>query len=106
YLCFPTLRYQKEKTSQRTEPSSLVPDQDRRFTSPGPRALKSCPLLLGPWRKVWDGINAEDTFTNDLRPVCVCVCVSCVASMNSRVVQCVVCAIKNKTKDKDKGLNY
>src|SRR4029434_2281891 len=48
---FPPLRTPTEKTCKRTEHSSSVPDQDRRFTSPGPWALKSCPLLLGSWRK-------------------------------------------------------
>src|SRR4029434_9298835 len=28
-----------------------IPDQEGRFTSLGPWALKSCPLLLGSWRK-------------------------------------------------------
>src|SRR4029434_1703401 len=48
---FPPLKTPTEKTCKRTEHSSSVPDQDRRFTSAGPRALKSCPLLLGSWRK-------------------------------------------------------
>ena len=58
---FPPLRTPTEKTCKRTEHSSSVPDQDRRFTSPGPRALKSCPLLLGS---------------------CVCVCVCAVYSVS------------------------
>src|SRR4029434_1615948 len=50
---FPPITTPTEKTCKRTEHSSSVPDQDRRFISPGPRALKkkSCPLLLGSWRK-------------------------------------------------------
>src|SRR4029434_7680531 len=42
-----------KKTCKRTEHSSSVPDQDRRFISPGPRALKkkSCLLLLASWRE-------------------------------------------------------
>src|SRR4029434_4952613 len=48
---FPPHRTPTEKTCKRTEHSSSVPDQDRRFTSPGPGALKSCPLLLRSWRK-------------------------------------------------------
>ena len=52
-----------------------VPDQDGRFTSLGPRALKSCPLLLGSWRKDSPGWeNAEVKFT--ATSACVCVCVS------------------------------
>src|SRR4029434_2550661 len=56
-----------------------------------PVRLKAAHCSWGPGgRTVWDGINAEDTFTNDLRPACL----SCVASMYSRVLQCVACAIK------------
>ena len=59
---------------KRTEHSSSVPDQDRRFISPGPRALKKAAhCTWGPGgRTVRDGINAEAKFTNDLRPACVC----------------------------------
>src|SRR4029434_233603 len=60
----------------------------------GPRALRSCPLLLeGPGgRMVRDGSNAERTFHSDLRPACVCVCVSCVATyICTCALQCVVC---------------
>ena len=38
---------QQKKTCKRTEHSSSVPDQDRRFTSLGPRALKKLPTAPG-----------------------------------------------------------
>ena len=54
-----------------------VPNQDGRFTSLGPRALKSCPLLLGSWRKDSPGWeNPEEKFT----ATSACVCVSCLAT--------------------------
>src|SRR4029434_10236420 len=43
---FPPVTTPTEKTCKRTEHFTSVPDQDRRFNSPGPRALKSCPLNL------------------------------------------------------------
>src|SRR4029434_5689958 len=63
----------------------------------GPRALRSCPLLLeGPGgRMVRDGSNAERTFHSDLRPACVFVCVSCVTSIKyTCVLQCAACGNK------------
>ena len=90
---FPPLRTPTEKTCKRTEHSSSVPDQDRRLKSLGPRALKSCPLLLESWRKDspgWEKAEAKFTATSGLR---VRVCVSCVASMYSRVLQCAVCRL-------------
>src|SRR4029434_428904 len=61
----------------------------------GPRALRSCPLLLEGLggRMVQDGSNAERTFHSDLRPACVCV--SCVASIKyTCVLQCAACGNK------------
>src|SRR4029434_2665614 len=68
-----------------------IPDQrwTVHFTwSPGAAKLPTAPG--GSLRKDGPGWEkAEDKFTNDLRPACVCV--SCVASMYSRVLQCVAC---------------
>ena len=94
---FPPLKTPTEKTCKRTEHSSSVPDQDRRFISPGPRALKKKKAAHCSWgpggRTVRDGINAEAKFTNDLRPACVCpVSPPCIHVCCS--VQCVACAIK------------
>src|SRR4029434_10805984 len=92
---FPPLRTPTEKTCKRTEHSWSIPDQDRRFTSLGPRALKSCPLLLGSWRKDspgWEKTEAKFTATLGLR-VCVCVCVLCRLHISTCVFQCGVCAI-------------
>src|SRR4029434_8769050 len=55
---------------------------------PGRLKKKASPCSWGPGgRTVRDGTMAEAKFTNDLRPACV----SSVASMYSRVLQCVVC---------------
>ena len=48
---FPPLRTPTEKNAKEQNTLLSVPDQDGRFTSLGSRALKSCPLLLGSWRK-------------------------------------------------------
>ena len=75
-----------------------VPDQDGRFTSLGPRALKSCPLLLGSWRKDSPGWeNAEVKFTATSACVCVCVCVLCRHLIYARVCCCV--SLCNITED-------
>src|SRR4029434_8180626 len=82
-----------KKHAKRTEHSSSVLDHDRRFTSPGPRALKSCPLLLGSWRKDspgWEKAENKFTVTSGL-PACVCVCVLCRLHICTCVFQCVVC---------------
>ena len=88
---FPPLRTPTEKHAKRTEQS--CPSLTEMDGLLGPRALRSCPLLLGGpgGRTVRDGYNAERTFHSDLRPACarVCVCVSCVAS-----IYACVCAIK------------
>src|SRR4029434_6690701 len=56
-----------KKTCKRTEHSLSVPDQDRRFISPGPRALKKkLPTARAKGRAKIHG---------DLRPACACVCV-------------------------------
>src|SRR4029434_7096008 len=68
---FPPLKTPTEKTC-RTEHSLSVPDQDRQFTSLGPRALKSCPLLLWSWRKDSPGWENSQT-TSGVR-----VCVDCI----------------------------
>src|SRR4029434_7563042 len=76
---FPQLKTPTEKTCKRTEHSSSVPDQDRRFTSPGPRALKkNLPTAPGGpgGRTVQDGRNAEIKFTAT-SGLCVCLCVLC-----------------------------
>ena len=60
-----------------------------------PGRLKSCPLLLGSWRKDSPGWEkAETKFTNDLRPACACVCVLCRLHVFTCVLQCVACANK------------
>ena len=72
---FPPLRTPTGKTCKRTEHSSSVPDQDRRFTSPGPRALKkkAAHCSWGPGGgTVRDGMNSQTTSG---------LCVTCVASM-------------------------
>src|SRR4029434_549190 len=81
---FPPLRTPTEKNMQKEQNTLLSdPDQYGRFTSLGPRALKSCRLLLGgSWRKDspgWEKAEITFTATSGLRvcvcPVCVCVCV-------------------------------
>src|SRR4029434_906638 len=80
---FPPLRTPTEKTCKKNRTLSC-PSLTKTDGSLGPWALKSCPLLLGGpgERTVWYGLKAEITFTatSGLR-----VCVSCVASMCSRV---------------------
>src|SRR4029434_6979056 len=96
---FPPLRTPTEKTCKITEHSSSVLDHDRRFTSPGPRALKSCtaPGVLEEGQSGMGKSRDYDTHY-DLRPACacVCVCVSCVASMYSRVC-CSVSLVRLKS---------
>src|SRR4029434_6136676 len=63
-------------------------------SSLGPRALRSCPLLLGGpgGRTIQDGEKAENKFTaTSGLPACMCVCVSCVASIYARVCSSVSC---------------
>ena len=58
----------KHAKEQNTLRPSLT--KDRRFTSLGPRVLKSCPLLLGSWRKDspgWEKAEAKFTATSGLR---------------------------------------
>src|SRR4029434_2371916 len=73
---FPPLRTPTKKHAKRTEHSCLsLTETDG---SLGPRALRSCPLLLEDprGRMIRDGIKVESEFTttSGLR-VCVCVCV-------------------------------
>ena len=72
----------RKNMQKRTEHSLSVPDQDRQFTSLGPRALKSCPLLLWSWRKDSPGWeNSQTTSGLPVSPpyihVCVAVCRLC-----------------------------
>ena len=83
---FPPIRTPTGKTCKnRTFSCPSVTETDG---SLGPRALRSCPLLLeGPGgRTIRDGLKAESEFTatSGLR---VCVCVSCVAIYNTCVLQ-------------------
>ena len=77
--------------NQRTEHSLSILDHDRRFTSPGPRALKSCPLLLGSWRKDSPRWETKFTTTSGLR---VRVCVLCRLHVFTCVLLCVACVMK------------
>src|SRR4029434_7427899 len=71
---FPPLRTPKEKHAKRTEHS--CPSLTETDGSLGPRALRSCPLLLGGpgGRTSRDGKKAEDKF-EATSGLCVCVCV-------------------------------
>src|SRR4029434_5770351 len=88
---FPPLRTPTEKHAKKNSSLSCpsVTDADG---SLGPRALRSCPLLLEVHggRTVLDERKAERKIYSDLRPACVCVCVSCVASIKST---CVLCSV-------------
>ena len=91
---FPPLKTPTEKTCKRTEHSSSVPDQDRRFTSPGPRALKKLPTAPGVLEEGQSGMGKKQRL-NSLRPqACVGVCVLCRLHVFTCVLQCVACAIK------------
>ena len=82
------------KTCKRTEPLSC-PSLTKTDGSLGPRALTSCPLLLGGpgGRTVQDGKRQR---INSPRPqACVCVCVCPVSPPYiTCVLQCVACANK------------
>src|SRR4029434_9975795 len=75
------------KTCKKNRTILSVPDRDGRFTwSPGAEKLPTAPWVRRKDSPGWE--KAETKFTNDIRPP-VCVCVSCVASMYSRV--CCLC---------------
>src|SRR4029434_10923600 len=89
---FPPLKTPTEKTCKRTEHSSSVPDQDRRFTPPGPRALKkNLPTAPGVLEEGQSGMgemqSVHFTATSGLR---VFVCVLCRLHICTCVFQCVV----------------
>src|SRR4029434_2539016 len=97
---FPPLRTPTEKHAERTEQS--CPSLTETDGSLGPRALRSCPLLLEDpgGGTIRDGVKAEPKFAaNSGLRVRVCVCVSCVASIYARVCSSVSCVpLKNLTK--------
>src|SRR4029434_11259182 len=99
---FPPIRTPTGKTCKnRTFSCPSVTETDG---SLGPRALRSCPLLLEGLggRMVRDRSNAERIFHSDLRPARVCVCVSCVASIKyTCVLQCAACGNKRTDFDFD-----
>ena len=91
---FPPLRTPTEKHAKRTEHMS-IPDQRWTVHLTVPRALTSCPLLLGGpgGRTIQDGKRQK---INSPRPqACVCVCVLCRLHIFTCVFQCVVCANKS-----------
>src|SRR4029434_10035374 len=89
---------QQKKHAKRTEHSLSVLDHDRRFTSPGPRALKKLPTAPAVLEEGQSGMGKKQRL-NSLRPqACVCVCVLCRLHVFTCVLQCVACAIKNLTK--------
>src|SRR4029434_6940757 len=82
----------RKRTCKRTEHScpSLTKTDGSLHLVPGRVKATHCSSRTGG-RTVRDGINAEAKFTNNLRRGCVCV--SCVASMYSRVLQYAVCRL-------------
>src|SRR4029434_5027307 len=65
YKGFPPLRTPTEKHAKEQNTLLSVLDQDGRVTSLGPRALRSCPLLLEDpgGGTIRDGLKAEQKFT-------------------------------------------
>src|SRR4029434_1297147 len=87
---FPPLRIptEKQKEKQKEQNTPVVPDRDGRFTwSPGAEKLPTAPG--GSWRRDDSGCEkSARRVHSDLRRACVCVCVSCVASIyNTCVLQ-------------------
>src|SRR4029434_10949801 len=93
------------KTCKKNRTILSVPHRDGRFTwSPGAEKLPAAPgQSLRKDGPGWEKAENKFTATSGL-PACVCVCVSCVASIYARVCSSVSCVpLKKKP---DKGLNY
>src|SRR4029434_7172024 len=74
---FPPIRTPTEKHAKRTlQCVDSCPSLTDTDGSLGPRALRSCPLLLEDLGggTIRDGLKAERKIHGDLRPPCACVC--------------------------------